>query len=646
MVLWPSRDLLQLNTELPVKTSRRLSYDITITSSKKGSFSFLAKAQALGSLEIKLTNQGAEFSRLIKYEIVGDPAFPNIVEVQPGGYSIISEGEILGKIDTTAGRKLNIQEQVLSDGSILVRVEGADLSEENITISSSNPNADFTMYNLTPSLIDGSISGIILKYSQLGGIPVRYCPSEIGTSVGTRKDYSIRTGQFSHMRFIKKKRIKQLYYTTKIKDVEVLIHSSGKADFLINETIDEDKMTASLNENNNIIKVLRFAIINQGALATSKIYLGGTGFFKSLFPEVGNPPALVLPGISGIFLNEQLINNWKVGLISPFHTLVHEHEHILQSENCRKVRKKSLVPTTEGLVLSESYSELAAFRAIRAKTDLFNNINEYLRLTSLHSEEPTKAFTKDIKYLKTAGLKVEESERYRNEAFFFMLGSTYEAFLDKLIKDSFDRGQKPSISYSLSSEEYLNGAKWFLKDLNSGKYKDFGYNAKEASFLIDDSLSITIKPYGIATIQINQALINEKKMAVWDYQTEVFRRFFRIETEKNDSLQVVAVDTTGAFATKSLFTSTSDTSKTTVYSITNPVTSFADPNSEKNGFIGIINNSPQEQTFTILNMDELCIQTEGQPTQRWNPTTRICVPCDGRPGLSWNDQTKQCERSE
>jgi CheY-like chemotaxis protein len=27
MVLWPSRDLLQLNTELPVKTSRRLSYD-------------------------------------------------------------------------------------------------------------------------------------------------------------------------------------------------------------------------------------------------------------------------------------------------------------------------------------------------------------------------------------------------------------------------------------------------------------------------------------------------------------------------------------------------------------------------------------------------------------------------------------------
>jgi hypothetical protein len=34
MVLWPSRDLLQLNTELPVKTSRRLSYsgDLNIES--------------------------------------------------------------------------------------------------------------------------------------------------------------------------------------------------------------------------------------------------------------------------------------------------------------------------------------------------------------------------------------------------------------------------------------------------------------------------------------------------------------------------------------------------------------------------------------------------------------------------------------
>ena len=30
MVLWPSRDLLQLNIELPVKNSRRLSYDIVI----------------------------------------------------------------------------------------------------------------------------------------------------------------------------------------------------------------------------------------------------------------------------------------------------------------------------------------------------------------------------------------------------------------------------------------------------------------------------------------------------------------------------------------------------------------------------------------------------------------------------------------
>jgi len=29
MVLWPSRDLLQLNIELPVKNSRRLSYQVS-----------------------------------------------------------------------------------------------------------------------------------------------------------------------------------------------------------------------------------------------------------------------------------------------------------------------------------------------------------------------------------------------------------------------------------------------------------------------------------------------------------------------------------------------------------------------------------------------------------------------------------------
>jgi hypothetical protein len=34
MVLWPSRDLLQLNTELPVKTSRRLSYSISMDEGK------------------------------------------------------------------------------------------------------------------------------------------------------------------------------------------------------------------------------------------------------------------------------------------------------------------------------------------------------------------------------------------------------------------------------------------------------------------------------------------------------------------------------------------------------------------------------------------------------------------------------------
>jgi hypothetical protein len=61
MVLWPSRDLLQLNIELPVKNSRRLSYDINN----------LASINVLNKIGMKVSKEFKVKENIKYFEIEG-----------------------------------------------------------------------------------------------------------------------------------------------------------------------------------------------------------------------------------------------------------------------------------------------------------------------------------------------------------------------------------------------------------------------------------------------------------------------------------------------------------------------------------------------------------------------------------------------